>query len=92
MPTCKAPAARLSRVLGHHRYSPTPPEVPTGALPGSDEKMRVLIERAHSGKELWHPEDRKWADPPPPRPEKPAPAQFAVALPVDDFLDLEVAD
>jgi hypothetical protein len=31
---------------------------PTGALPGSDEKLAVLAERLRQGMPLWHPEDR----------------------------------
>ncbi|MFO0881672.1 MAG: hypothetical protein U0840_30610 [Gemmataceae bacterium] len=32
---------------------------PTRALPGSEEKVRVLEERARKGLALWHPEDAR---------------------------------
>jgi hypothetical protein len=35
------------------------PPVPTDALPGSDEKVRVLTERARLGVALWHPLDAR---------------------------------
>jgi hypothetical protein len=35
----------------------TPAEIPTQALPGSPEKVAVLMERASHGQELWHPQD-----------------------------------
>ncbi len=44
-----------------------PPEVPcerfdpTGALPGSPEKLDVLAERLASGLPLWHPRDPEGA-------------------------------
>lgn len=31
---------------------------PTGAWPGSEDKIAVLSERIERGQELWHPEDR----------------------------------
>jgi len=31
---------------------------PTGALPGSEEKLTVLEQRIQLGLPLWHPEDR----------------------------------
>jgi hypothetical protein len=31
---------------------------PTGALPGTAEKLDVLAERLRLGLPLWHPEDR----------------------------------
>lgn len=31
--------------------------VPTSALPGTEEKVRILIERAMRDEELWHPDD-----------------------------------
>jgi hypothetical protein len=34
------------------------PETPTGALPGSEERLRVLEERAAAGLALFHPRDR----------------------------------
>jgi hypothetical protein len=36
--------------------TPLPP-CPTGALPGTPEKVAVLEERAHQGVSLWHPLD-----------------------------------
>ncbi|MCC6417956.1 MAG: hypothetical protein IT429_06860 [Gemmataceae bacterium] len=33
------------------------PALPTGALPGSEEKIRILIERARQRQSLWHPRD-----------------------------------
>jgi hypothetical protein len=32
---------------------------PTSALPGTDEKLAILIERASQGQELWHPLDAR---------------------------------
>lgn len=31
---------------------------PTGAMPGSNEKLEVLAERLRMGLPLWHPADR----------------------------------
>ncbi len=36
---------------------PAPAARPTGAMPGSPEKVEVLQQRALSGQALWHPED-----------------------------------
>lgn len=33
------------------------PSIPTDALPGTEEKVAVLEERARLGVSLWHPED-----------------------------------
>jgi hypothetical protein len=33
------------------------PEAPTAAPPGSEEKVRVLMERARKRQGLWHPAD-----------------------------------
>jgi len=47
-----------------------PPEVDCGqfdctdAMPGTDEKLRVLAERVRNGLPLWHPEDREDVDQP----------------------------
>lgn len=41
-------------------YDPLPvtePQEPTDAPPGSEEKIRVLAERAAAGQSLHHPED-----------------------------------
>ena len=35
------------------------PPAPTGALPGSAEKVAILAERARSKQSLWHPEDTR---------------------------------
>jgi hypothetical protein len=35
------------------------PDSPTGALPGSAEKVLVLAARARRGQTLWHPEDAR---------------------------------
>ena len=36
----------------------------TDALPGTDEKLKILADRLSDGKPLWHPEDRlTYADP-----------------------------
>lgn len=32
---------------------------PTDALPGTEEKLQVMIERAAKGQHLWHPDDAK---------------------------------
>ena len=37
--------------------TPRPTEA-TEAMPGSEEKILILIERAQLGQSLWHPEDR----------------------------------
>lgn len=37
--------------------SPRLPPEPTTALPGSEEKIEVLAERARLGVSLWHPDD-----------------------------------
>lgn len=34
----------------------------TGALPGSDEKLAILAQRAQKGLPLWHEEDRRSYD------------------------------
>ena len=39
------------------------PEAPTDAVPGSDEKIRVLMERAARKRSLWHPADATLAAP-----------------------------
>ena len=42
-------------------WSPSgPPRRPTGAMPGSPSKVRVLALRARHGVELWHPQDRHY--------------------------------
>jgi hypothetical protein len=39
-------------------YSPGASVCPTGALPGTQEKLDVLAERLRKGLPLWHPDDR----------------------------------
>lgn len=39
-------------------FHPKPASGPTYALPGSDEKIRVMRLRALEGQELYHPDDR----------------------------------
>lgn len=34
----------------------------TKAMPGTDEKLRVIAERARHGLPLWHPSDRRTYD------------------------------
>jgi hypothetical protein len=34
--------------------------MPTQALPGTQEKVAVLEQRANLGQELWHPQDAAW--------------------------------
>lgn len=36
---------------------------PTEALPGTPEKVRVLMERARLGQQLWHPDDARLETP-----------------------------
>jgi hypothetical protein len=43
-------------VYSDGRLPPAPP-APTGALPGTPEKLAVLEERAAGGYRLWHPLD-----------------------------------
>jgi hypothetical protein len=39
-------------------HRPTLHVRPTGAMPGSQEKLEVLAERLRQGLPLWHPDDR----------------------------------
>lgn len=41
---------------------PPLPESPTAALPGTEEKVKVLCERAQLGERLWHPQDGTWGN------------------------------
>lgn len=34
----------------------------TGSLPGSEDKIKILADRAKDGLPLWHPEDRRSYD------------------------------
>jgi hypothetical protein len=36
----------------------------TGAMPGTNEKLRVIAERVQQGLPLWHPADRRSYDGP----------------------------
>jgi hypothetical protein len=46
------------RGLGNHLKSKLPlPERATSAIPGSEEKIRILMERVAKGQQLFHPED-----------------------------------
>jgi hypothetical protein len=45
------------RGVGNGNGSSRLPPAPTGALPGTPEKMMVLAERARMGVSLWHPLD-----------------------------------
>ena len=53
-----------------------PPEVEytqfdaSDAMPGTEEKLRVLCERAQNGLPLWHREDREDVEAPPPSPRR----------------------
>lgn len=38
--------------------SPPPCAMPTAAIPGTEDKVAVLCERAEAGVALWHPLDR----------------------------------
>jgi hypothetical protein len=38
-------------------FVPASQPVPTGAVPGSPEKIEVLARRAARGEALWHPDD-----------------------------------
>jgi len=43
--------------VGDFNGQPILPAQPTGALPGSPEKVAILEERARLGLSLWHPLD-----------------------------------
>ena len=38
-------------------FQPLPAQKPTGGAPGSKQKIRAMVERIHSGQELFHPLD-----------------------------------
>jgi hypothetical protein len=50
---------------GHGMHSPSGQPEKTLALPGTEEKIAALEERARSGLELWHKQDRQYDDPSP---------------------------
>lgn len=45
------------RGVGNRNGRVQPPPGPTGALPGSSEKVAILEQRARLNQALWHPED-----------------------------------
>ena len=45
------------RGVGNFCGNASPAGVPTGALPGSPEKVAILEERARLRQDLWHPQD-----------------------------------
>lgn len=49
---------------GHWDFEPIPCSQksfePTEAMPGSNEKLKILCERVRSGFPLWHPDDRRF--------------------------------
>jgi hypothetical protein len=45
------------RGIGLFNHRSEPPAKPTRALPGSQEKVAVLEQRARLGQGLWHPQD-----------------------------------
>jgi hypothetical protein len=50
------------RGLGNFNATGSTP-VPTDALPGSEDKIRVLMQRVQNRQRLWHPEDADFAGP-----------------------------
>src|SRR5947209_2207253 len=55
------------RGLGNFNGKGAPPSQPTDALPGSEEKVLVLMERARLKQGLWHEDDATLAGPKPRR-------------------------
>ena len=47
------------RGIGNIAGPGTAPPAPTGAVPGSAEKVAIMAERARSRQTLWHPEDTR---------------------------------
>jgi hypothetical protein len=47
------------RGVGNVRGAAPLPAEPTSTLPGTEEKVRVLEQRAARGEELWHPLDSR---------------------------------
>jgi len=71
---------------------------PTDALPGTQEKMRVFVERIESGLPLWHPADRAATSPhtavdreedkrPVPKLPNPSDELFDIYLDTDDLVN-----
>ncbi len=57
------------RGLGNFNGNGAMPPMPTDAPPGSEEKVRVLMERAQNRQALWHPDDAGMAGPKPRKPQ-----------------------
>jgi hypothetical protein len=51
------------RGLGNFNGATPLPAVPTDAMPGSPEKVAILMERAQNRLSLWHPEDADMTGP-----------------------------
>lgn len=51
-----AASHHAKRGVGNHNHGRLPAE-PTSAVPGSEEKIRILCERARRGESLFHPLD-----------------------------------
>ena len=51
------------RGIGNFNGSAPLPAFPTQALPGSEEKVAVLAERARLKQSLWHPDDGSFSRP-----------------------------
>ena len=48
---------------GNSYSKPLPAAGPTDAMPGSPEKILILMQRAQARQELWHPDDATLAGP-----------------------------
>jgi len=48
------------RGIGHNGAFGAPFPAPTTALPGTEEKVEVMAQRAERGERLFSPEDRTW--------------------------------
>jgi transposase len=44
-------------MMSKARKTPLPPDIPTNAHPGSEEKIAVMESRAANGQQIFHPED-----------------------------------
>ena len=58
MPESVLEAIKLGQWDFEPQYRGSEEYTSTSALPGSNEKITVLAERARDGLPLWHPEDR----------------------------------
>lgn len=54
---CPSTSKFAQRGIGHAVAMPPLPDQPTKALPGTPEKIAVLVERARRGQSLFHPDD-----------------------------------